>query len=130
MNPSRTEGNNVAVSPFMQRTGSQQPPSLSVKVKQRWDFVFECIIKEFFSSCLRHAWYRVIFWIDPHKYEMNPIHITHAKKANEIAKVVLCLHADAAHQSSFIPLVNKISEILKEVYQAELDLIQNKSSIC
>jgi pimeloyl-ACP methyl ester carboxylesterase len=87
----------------------QQPSAPSSKIERIWNFVYECILKEF-GSCLRHVWYRMVFWIDPHKHGLNPVKIKNAQQINQTAKIVLLLHGAGAHQSSFVPMAKKLSE--------------------
>lgn len=99
----------------------QQPSSPSSNIVRAWDFVSECIFKEF-GSCLRHVWYRTVFWIDPHKHDINPTTIKTADKTDQIAKVVLLLHGAGAHQSSFVPLAKEFSKAkIRNIYTVTLN---------
>lgn len=86
---------------------SQQLSAPSTRIQQLWDFVCECIIKEC-GSCVRHLWYRLLFWIDPHQHRLNP---TSLQRSDGIAKVLLLIHGAGAHPSSFLPLAQRLSEV-------------------
>jgi len=84
-------------------------PSPSSKLAKVWDFVRECIFKEF-GSCLRHLCYRAVFCIDPNRHNLNPKVIKAAQTADSVAKVVLLLPGQGAHPSSFFPLAEKFQK--------------------
>jgi len=87
----------------------QLPTGCCTKIQRLFDFVYECVIKEF-GSGLRHVFYRSVFWINPHKYGLNPTTINQAIKTNQTAKVVLLLHGVGGHPSCFIPMAKKLAE--------------------
>ncbi len=103
-------------------TGTTRGQSFSAptKFEKIWDIVSECIFKEF-GSVLRNVLYRAVFWIDPHKYDLNPIKVKAADKVNQTANVVLLLHGDGAHQSCFFPLAKKFSDAgIRNVYTVSI----------
>lgn len=100
-------------------TSGQSFPTPS-KFEKIWDIVSECIFKEF-GSVLRNVLYRAVFMIDPHKYDMNPIQVKVADKADQTAKVVMLLHGAGAHQSCFVPLAKKFYQAgIRNVYTVSI----------
>lgn len=76
------------------------PPSLVACI---WNFFRECIVKEF-RFCLRHGRYRVLFWLNPRRYHLNPTKVQPPERANQTAEVVLLVHGEGSHPSVFFPL--------------------------
>lgn len=79
-------------------------PATPSKVAKIWTFIYECIIKEFLS-CLRFAWYRILF--KKHDFGLNPSVVL---AVNNRAKVILLLHGAGSHRSSFYPLAQKLAK--------------------
>lgn len=75
----------------------------------KWDVIYELIFKEF-GSCLFYVWYIVVFWVNPHKYDLDPIEFKPANAQNQTAKVVLFIHGAHGHPSASLPLAKKLQD--------------------
>lgn len=91
------------------------------KIERVWSFAKECIFKEF-GSCLRHLWYRLVYEINPHIFNLNPVKVKGVQTAHQKAKIVLLLHGSGAHPSSFIPLARKLTNArIANIYTVSLN---------
>lgn len=82
---------------------------IAVKAQRIWSFARECIFKEF-ASCLRHVWYRAAYVVADHPLNKPVRTLQAAGTASDTAKVILLVHADMAHPSSFISLGKYLSK--------------------
>lgn len=85
-----------------------------------WQVVRECVIREF-GSCLRHTWWRAVYWLQPHCYGVNPSSLPPPAFAGATAKVALLLAGQGGHPSCFLPLAKELQGVgLTAVHTVDL----------
>jgi predicted alpha/beta hydrolase family esterase len=110
----------------MQSIGdSQALPQVSTpaptKFDKIWNIFNEFIVKELFSSVLRHTWYRLVHWLNPNKHGLDTP-MLFAEQDQRVAKVVILLHGMQGSPGCFLPLAEKFyKENIRNIYTVNLN---------